>query len=221
MSLELEEKVTGVGALIVCPGWMDRGFLTIKELNSKRSTNKLAGMRSLPMETVEAGETHNLALKRMFFEETIPNPWLGGLLDTTLLCKAQLSPGVVLYSYLVEAPWQTTFSLGSDTQDVTDPHWMPRSRVLFPENNNHFAFRPGVFETIMSYNHRLRDPQNFEPQTFINLKNAVPDRVFDLMDQGVSQTEALSQLGLLPEPPLEPQLEIPHRLGQVYLPSSL
>ncbi|EKD90799.1 MAG: hypothetical protein ACD_30C00090G0020 [uncultured bacterium] len=219
MNIESEERIAGVGALIVCPEWMDRGFLSIEELRAKRSTNKLAGMRSIPMETVEGEETHNQALQRMFREETIPSMNLGSSLDRTLLCSAQLSPGVVLYSYLIEVPWIIKFSSGADTQDVIEPRWIPRTSVLYPDPVNLFAFRPGVYETLVSYNRRLDNPQNFIPETFVNLKNLVSTEVFDLMDQGLSQTEALSRLGLVQQPyPDFPSLDR-SRLGRVRLAS--
>lgn len=217
MSVELEEKVAGVGALVVCPDWLDRGFLTVKELRTKRSTNKLAGMRSIPMETVEEGETHNQALQRMLCEEITPSIYLGSNLDNILLCRSQLSPGIFLYSYLLEVPWPISFRLGTDTLDVTDPMWIPRTSVLYPDPVNSFAFRPGVYETLTSFSRRLDNPQKFEAATFVNLKNLVPTEAFDLMDQGFSQTEALSRLGLVQQPYPEFQSLDRSRLGQVRL----
>jgi len=74
MKSEAITHISGVGALIVPTDIIGNSFVTIVEQDTKRNKNKLRGMRSLPMETVEKEENHRQAIKRLFTEEVVIIP---------------------------------------------------------------------------------------------------------------------------------------------------
>src|SRR3989304_9003351 len=141
MPTELVEVKAGVGALIVVPEDLNRGFLTVQELTSKRATSKLAGMKTLPMETVEPGETHEMALRRMLFESAGTGESGGeevGLsfvkdedhLTKLKLARCELSPGVVLHAYLIETTPDVAIRSGSWTHEVREAEWTSLEDIL-------------------------------------------------------------------------------------------
>lgn len=194
---EIEERTTGVGALIVVADTHRPDFLTIEETRTKRSSGKLKGMRSLPMETVEDGETHQQALARLLQEEVRLNTvCLAGELIRLKLGRYELTPGVVLHAYVIEAPRDSGISVGSGV-DVQRPEWTSIEEVLATSRGS-LRFRPGVKEIITTYLDYLQDKESFQQVIYSSdeLANTVPNDVYDLIDQGTNETEALSQLGL-------------------------
>lgn len=206
MHQELSERVSGVGVLIIPDKNPPERFLTLVELHTKRSTNKLRGMQSFPMETIEDGEDHQQALIRLFEEEVR----LDGLLSPQnltqiKLCRAELTPGVVLHTYLIELDKEPKIKLGTASGEVIDPRWTPLNEVVTTPNS--LKFRPGVFEAIRAYRAYQTSPEAFEPATFryIELRDNVPKEIFDLIGQGLTETEAVYQYNL----PRLPRLAVP------------
>ncbi len=194
----LQEQVAGVGAFIVVPSIPELGFLTIEEQSSKRLTNKLKGMRSLPMETIEIGENHQQALERLFREEVrIPVISHPDNLTRLKLSTCELTEGVILHAYLIElAPTLHPFGeIGSHKDEVGNVDWTNTMDVLMAKGS--LRFRPGVFEVVSSYIGYRARPETFTPFVYTRLRDQVPMGIFDLMEQGISQTEALSRFGLV------------------------
>lgn len=186
---EIKESVVGVGVFIVTP---DNRLLTLEELTTKRVTGKIAGMRSLPMETVEAGETHEQAIERLFQEEVVVD-WISASQTRILLCKAQLTPGVWLYSYLICVPETLTVGIGTDGGKVANPSWINTEDILSSQPSER-RFRPGVRETIKSYLDWLAKKGNsFHPKVYFNCEDEVPQEVFDRLEREAMQTAVLSQ----------------------------
>lgn len=195
MVIESVERVTGVGALVVSP---NDQFLCITELRPKRLTGKLAGMKSLPMETVEGGESHQEALIRLFQEEV--KIGVDNSLDKPLkLCTGQLTPGVWLHAYLFDVNSELVIQSGSELNEIGEVSWMSIEDVLKSEVGN-LRFRPGVREVLLSFREYRKNPANFQPKAYHTMIDRVPEEIFDLIDSGLSQREALSRLGYYLQP---------------------
>lgn len=197
------ERVAGVGALIVVPKDPDRGFLTLEELISKRSSNKLRGSRTLPMETVEPGETHADAWERLTSEEIqLQNVGYDPREVTrNLLCKCELRPGVVLYTSVLEVPPDAAVIIGSESQEVANLRWTSFADVLNAPKGD-LGIRPGTREVIQAYLAYMENPMSYELRIFMysGLYDKIPDSVFDLIESGVSLVESLFRLKLASEP---------------------
>ncbi|MBU3957418.1 NUDIX hydrolase [Patescibacteria group bacterium] len=194
----IERPLTGVGALIISPESSYESFATITEGHTKRSTNKLRGMQSLPMETAEWGETYEQTLERLFEEEIRFLPL--SLLLKTKLCTCELAPGVLVHLYLYEIPSHNSIFLGSHNQEVSNLEWVSFVDIL-NEPTGSLRFRPGAYECVVSCLDYLKDPENFQPPviSFHQLRHQIPHVVFNLIEAGFSEREVLFQLGLAPQ----------------------
>lgn len=191
---ELIEKIGGIGALIISP--QKDKFLTIEELRTKRSTHKLAGQRSLPMETIIPGETREQTVHRLNQEEI-------QIVDFDLweahwgrLGDIEIAEAVVLHAIFFELPRDLKISLGSEVTEINSPEWVSLKEIM-DEPKDSLHFRPGVFETVHLYDDYRRFSQ-FIPGIlrFTDLRNRIPSGVFDLVEGGISVEEALFQLEL-------------------------
>ncbi|TSC89431.1 MAG: Uncharacterized protein G01um10145_588 [Microgenomates group bacterium Gr01-1014_5] len=170
----ITESVVGVGALLVTP---DLKFLTVQELENKRSTGKIAGMRTAPMETVVDGESDDDALKRLFQEEVVLDEAELPLDKKVLLCKIQLTKGVWLHGYLLQIERPVLAVIGTENHEVSDPLWTSIEEVLHSNPDNR-QFRPGVRELVFSYLNFLKSPENFSPHIYPQTQGQVPDEAF-------------------------------------------
>lgn len=182
----VHREVAGVGAFIVDAQNPLRGFVTVEEMTTKKKTNKLRGMKTYPMETIERGEDHNQALDRLFQEEVTMTPTLA--LTRIKLGQYELIPGVMLHTYLFEANSDVMALIGSASSEVRDPKWTTFEEV---KSASIGAFRAGVYETVMNYLDYLRNPRNFQTRTYINLRDRIPQEVFEFIAGGASEKEAL------------------------------
>lgn len=185
MSIEISSEIAGVGAFIVNKANPDQGFITVQESITKRKTNKLAGMRSYPMETIEPGENHDQALQRLFQEEIFIEPTIYS--PKIKLGQFTLLPGVSLHTYLFEIGSDITIAVGSAAKEVKDPRWTTFQEVLEAPFG---TFRAGVYETVVGYLAYLRDPVNFQIGTYARLRDWIPDEIFDFMETGFTKAEA-------------------------------
>ncbi len=177
---EIVENLTGVGLLIVTP---DGYFLTIEETRTKRKTGKIAGMRSLLMETLEAGETQGQAIKRLLIDdEEVSAEQFRVLAPEKKICRVQLTPGVWLHAYLIQVP--DRFPVRSGTApDAKNPGWNHINEVLESSPIEH-KFRQGTREVIISYlGHK--ENGNQEPQVYFHCEDEVPQEVFDAVENGL------------------------------------
>lgn len=199
--VDIIENKSGVGAFIVAPERPD-SFLAITELTSKRSSNKLCGMYSPPFETVEDGETHQDALRRVFTEELriirgeVPIP---KDLESAKLCVVQLSPNVWLHTYLLQASEGTIFRLGDMKHEVGMSFSAKIKDVIESGNDpTSLIYRPASIEIAYSYLKYLRDPQNFQPLIYQKTFHSVPAEIFDRLERQANQNEALSRFVSVP-----------------------
>lgn len=192
MKTEARPEIIGVGAFIVNPDIPSKGFIALQELITKRSTNKLAGMFSYPVETIEPGEDHNQALLRLFKEEIHIQPPL--ILPKIKLGQFLLLPGVSLHTYLFEVKSDVTIAVGSTPQEVKNPRWMTFQEVLAAPLGR---FRAGVYETVTEYLTYLQDPDNFHINTYVRLRDWISEEVFNLMEAGCTKAEFLYRQTLL------------------------
>lgn len=206
MAGERIELLAGVCPVLYKPN-QPYSVLMTQELTTKELTGKVAGMWGPPFETVEVGENHRQALERCFEEEiriTRGKAFIPVDLEEAKLCIVRVSPPesaawVHAYSVPVSADFEAV--RGDFMDEVGHPEWVNCSRVLDAEKgNNRIIFRPATYEIIRAHLARLSKPIGFIPrevETPINL----PDwELFHLIDQGVSQIEALFQLGIDPQP---------------------
>lgn len=192
MTQEIIENISGVGVLIVGRNDLEKGFLTIKELNTSRKKNKLRGMVSLPMETKEIGESNDQTLERLFIEEVAIGVYMPE--KRTKLCICELLPGVVLHAYLFEIDRRSSISLGSFMDEVSSLGWTNFGEIINASKGS-LRFRPGVYEVVSSYFTFLKDREKFQPQIYRSneLMHQIPEEAFELAERIVSPSEALSQ----------------------------
>lgn len=198
MLAELQEKVAGVGILIVVPEDRDRGFISLRELRSRRSTHKVAGSRTLPMESTNPGENWVQTLARLTREEIqlqnfTYNP---DEVMSQKVCTCELRPAVYVSIHLLQLSPEVDVIIGSESQEVSDLRWMPFQEVIEAPKND-LSLRPGSREAVLSYLDYLKNPAGFLPSVYkyTDLIDQVPDVIFDLIEGGVSLKEALFRLG--------------------------
>lgn len=181
------ERIAGVCALVPNPLQPTKEFLAIREQTWKRTTNKLPGMLTAPFETVETGENHTDALKRIFTEEyriyqgqlSIPEDRRS--LDGALLCKVQLSPGAYLYAYQVPAAEDFIGIVGDRQNEINNIGWVSFDRVI-DKSKKWFEFRPGMDEIVNSYFQKLSNPEEFYPETYLQTCISISPQLFDLLE---------------------------------------
>lgn len=161
MSEAFMEIKSGVGTVIVSRNHDCERILTVKELTTWPATNKIAGMRSFPMETIEGEETHLDALKRALIEEVVIHSDLDWA-STRFLGRYEIRQGVVLHAYLLTLSEQPKISPGSFVDEVGDPEWTPVDEIL-REPADSRTYRPGMLEVIESYRKFLANPETYEP----------------------------------------------------------
>lgn len=104
-----ENLLEGVCAFIPHPLYPEEQFLVLYENELKRATNKVPGMFSPVIETVNQGESHPQTLERAIYEELTQEhykhllPTTQDELDRYKLCEIDLPPNARLYAYLIEA----------------------------------------------------------------------------------------------------------------------
>lgn len=201
MSTELVERVPGVGALIVVPEDPDRGFLTLRELRSKRSTHKVVGMLTLPMETVEPRENYAQAFERLTREEIQIENFRYDPRAIVRLCLCELRPGVVLHASILAVSPDADIIIGSESQEVADLRWTSFEDILNAPKGD-LGIRPGTREVVQSYLEYRVNPTIYQPRAYgyDELHDRIPDEVFDLLEAGLSLEAALFRLKLASEP---------------------
>lgn len=193
MANENCERVVGVGLFVVSPSLHPRSYLTVEEFTTKKSTFKIAGMRSFPMETIEPGETQAQALIRLLREELVISPEVSIIdLATIMLMQVEISTGIWVNDYLLDAPTESIFSIGSTRHEVGNISW-----TTFDQLNESFTtkyrYRPSNHEIIRAYQKYLSNPESFIPEKYrlYELFGYLPDEEFDRLT--TSQKIAQSQ----------------------------
>lgn len=179
-SPEITEVLAGVGALIITP---DGYFLSIEEGRTSRKTGKIKGMRSLPMETIEIGETHGQALERLLKEEVSAKK-LTNYASSAKLCRVQLTPGVWLHAYLIPANHRFRVEAGTH-KDALNPKWVHIDEVINCDPKNR-QFRPGTREVVKSYLEFQQD-NSFHAGLYFRCEGEIPQEVFDELERQAKQ----------------------------------
>lgn len=211
------ELVAGVCPLLYYPEDPYK-VLVIRELTAKKLTGKLAGMWGLGYETVEQGEDHRATIHRFFQEEItvvkgrvfIPEDLEAAKLCVVRISLPEMSAWLHVYACPVSA--DSILSAGNFEQEVKNPLWIDAKKILEVEKGaQRILFRAGTYEILKSHLVRLSDPDNFNPLIYEDPINLPPREVYRLMEGGLSQIEALCQLGIDPRP-LEQSLALIHSL---------
>lgn len=176
LSPEIIEEKRGVGIFLVTS---DGYFLTVEETRTNRHTAKVEGMRSIPMETLEPGETDEDALYRALGNEEVKSEAFRELKPRAKLCAVQIAPGVWLHAYLIIVPSIFQVEPGN-APDVTGPGWNHINELLGSTPGNR-KFRPGNREVIKSYL-EFRQNTTFQPGLYFRCEDEIPQEVFDEMD---------------------------------------
>lgn len=197
----LEGRVAGVGALIVVPEDPGRGFLTLRELTSKRSTHKVAGMLTLPMETVKPGEEYAQTFERLTREEIQIKNFRYDPRAVTRLCLCELRSGVILHASVLEVSPDVDVIIGSESQEVADLGWTRFEDVLNAPVGD-LGIRPGTRKVIQAHLSYKINPAGYTPQVYRygDLQDYIPDKLFDMIESGISLEEALFRLKLASTP---------------------
>lgn len=144
--LPLEAKPTQGVALIIVRR-PDRFIYTIRENETNTSYDKIAGMRSIPMETLKHGETRESALARLLIEEITER-----LEVTNFERVGMYGVGVAAVTcWTVEVGPQVGinphFSFYNNGDGVSEPLWVPPDELI----NNGFWLRRGALEMVSDY----------------------------------------------------------------------
>lgn len=211
------ELVAGVCPLLYYPEEPHKVLIT-RELTAKKLTGKLAGMWELGYETVEQREDHRAAIYRFFQEEVrivdgrvfIPKE-----LEAVKLCVVRISPPEMaawIHVYACPVSEDLILSAGNFRYEVENLLWVDSCKILEMENEaKRILFRAGTYEILKSHLARLSNPDNFKPLICENPINLPNWEVYRLMEEGLSQSEALCQLGIDPRP-LEQSMALIHSL---------
>ena len=198
-----QEAVAGLGVLVVVPEDHKRGFISLTELRSSRSTHKLAGSRTVPMESLEVGETQAQTLERLTKEEIQLRHFTydPSRVLSSRLVTCELRPGVRVPTYLLQVPPKTNIIVGSEAHEVADLRWTPFEEVLEAPKCD-LSLRPGTREAILSYLDFSRNNGGFKPAIYkySDLKDPIPDEVFDMVEAGLSVKASLFRLKLASAP---------------------
>lgn len=214
------EKIAGVAAVFHIPGAPERGCVTLQELRTKRSTNKVAGQRTIPMESSLPGESELETLARLTREEVhFTNfPLYEALLASTRIAVSELNVGIFVPIYSVPVPSHVQIVLGSESEEVADLDWTTFEEIISEPIDSHLL-RPGSFEGVNTHLIFQRNPDSFVlmKYRFQDLKHKIPTKLFDKIEAGLSVETALSQLNLAWRPGLEPQTLAHLQVSQVPL----
>lgn len=196
MHTETEWKIRGVAALIVNPA--RNSFLTVEERETKRSTNKIAGMRTIPMETVNLGEDLESAFERLFHEEFQLINFDTRNATRRRLGVFELTLQATVYLDFFELGEEVTVILGSESHEVTNPAWIEFHEVMIePIGSN--RFRPGTRDGAETYIAYRTNPSRFIPRFCRSdeLKDKIRPEIFEMAEMdGTTSKEVLSRLGL-------------------------
>ncbi len=197
------KRAEAVAALIVGQGSHQESFLGVSHLGSKRISGRIgSGLQvSIPTETMNEGETHLDALGRMLRVEEL---WVEGVSDRHLSAGVHLNStrlitpqsDAILHTYVYRASRDTHVRILEE--EIAEVGWVDMDTVLgAPEDS--WWVRPSVFESIADFLGWDFDAHNYSPFDWTDqaLYHPIHDGIYGLLDAGLSERQALSQLGLL------------------------
>lgn len=201
------EFIAGVCPVLYKPSDTAR-ILMIPELTAKEATGKLAGMWGPPFETVEEGETHRQAIERCIFDEETKvrqgRIFIPDNLQDTRLCVVRISPPEVaawVHAYSIPVSDDFEVERGNFNHEVGNPEWVDCQTVIEAEKGaNRIVFKPATYEIIKAHIERLSNPGQFQHKEVLTPVNLPDWRIYQLIEGGVSQFEALFLSGVDPTP---------------------
>lgn len=187
----MSERISGVGIFAVKP---DNTVLTIQELTNKKTSQKKAGERSIPMETVKRGETFRDALVRLTQEEVSSSrfgSWESCFNDE--ICMVNFGRGVWLHIFRQMVPMEAEAILGSrGGKEIDNPLWEPLSVLV---RYTYDAIRLGVWAGIISHiNHPY---PTSSPDIYYKRIVSIPDEICVRSECRVNPGLVLSQPAFL------------------------
>jgi ADP-ribose pyrophosphatase YjhB (NUDIX family) len=123
--MEQHIVLSGVGLLLFNPS---KEILLLRELSSKPQNGKVAGMLSMPLETIEPGETPDQALQRMIYEEVDAALKATFSFLDEITVKLTDARSVRLYMYIGEC--SASFVAHPNDSDIEYFGWMMPDDIL-------------------------------------------------------------------------------------------
>ncbi len=132
-------RIRGVALIIKHPG--TERILILRENEDKPWLGKLAGMWSIPMETLHDGEAHDAAVRRLIHEELSDLPVLPGVMRI----------GAYLIVPRIWATLYTARSASTDLTEVAKTHEVDSHAWVNPEQALRLWLRRGASEMIRDW----------------------------------------------------------------------
>ncbi len=170
-------EIFGVAAFIVKP---PHDVLTIEEFITKRSTNKIAGQRSVPMETVEEGEDIEHALKRLLDEEIRVKPLVTERLTQHEICRFRPLGHILVRTFYLEANNLSVVLTGSEVTEVGNPEWEPITTLIGHPLGSR-RYRGGNRESGWS-GLNFHMGKNQMPDIYESVIDEIPSEAFDMLE---------------------------------------
>ena len=198
MSSELKIDAVAVGTLIIVRDYPQGAFVGARHNLAKEISEKLSTQVSLFTETKNPGESDEDALGRLF---KVEEAFISGISDRERLLGVKLSDSILvtrkgnasLATYLFEVDGEPTAKI---LDDEIAEIGLVSFRTVLDAPNGSWWLRWNVYEAIRDVMAWSKSPNNYISREHIQFRDRVPSGVYKLIDQGVSEIEALSRLGL-------------------------
>lgn len=198
MNSELKIDAVGVGALVIVRDYPQGAFVGARHNYAKEISEKLSTQTSFFTETKKPGESDVDALERLF---KVEEAFISGISDRAYLEGIKLSDSILvtrkgnasLATYIFEVDGEPTVRILDG--EIAEIGLVPFRTVLDAPNGS-WWLRWNVYEAIEDVMAWLVNPNHYIPRKHTQFRDRVPSGVFELMDRGVSEREALSRLGL-------------------------
>lgn len=198
MTPDIRIDAEAVGALIVARDNPSNVFLGARHAKAKEISEKLAFQVSMFTETKFPGESDLDALRRLLFIEEVS---ISGFTEGDLLEGVKLSD-VLLSTKAGNATLSTyLFQIDPDAyiqiidHELEEVGWVDQELVLRSPRGS-WWLRASLYEDLIDYRDWMCNPEIYTPRQHLNPRDRIPSEVFNLINQGISEEEALSQLGL-------------------------
>lgn len=198
MSSELKIDAVGVGALVVVRGYPQGAFVAARHNYAKEISEKLSTQISFFTETKNPGESDEETLGRLF---KVEEAYISGISDRECLPDVKLSDSILvtgkgnasLATYMFEVDGEPTVRILDG--EIAEIGLVPFRTVLDAPNGS-WWLRWNVYEAIKDVMAWSKSPDNYISREHIQFRDRVPSGVYELIDQGVSEIEALYRVGL-------------------------
>lgn len=207
MTTDRVELVTGVGILLYRQNDPDQVLIS-REIQYKELTGKLAGQwGTTGFETQELKadgipENHREVIERYFHEEirvVKGNVDIPYDLEEAKLCIARISPPEkAAWVHVYHTPVSDDFKseIGECSDEISEVQWASCKKILaFRGTRFEKIIRPPGYEILQEHVWFIDGMFRHEERIYPNPLNLPPWEVYQLIEQGFSQDQALSLLG--------------------------